>query len=276
MPFAANIGGLGTPIGSPPNAIAMQYLARGGEAPSFARWMLAGLPLVAVLLALAWLLLTRLYRGQSELPDFDNAPINIKLTPPLMLVIATVLITVFGWLTTGVHPFSAGTVGLLPVVVLFGARILSVRDLRRLSWDVLLMMGGGLCLGAALSVSGLAAWLVAKLPVAGASTVSLVLAFGVLACLMSSVMSNTATANLMLPIVVGLAVAGEAPIMIAVAYACSLAMPLPISTPPNAIAFSSGELHAADIVRPGVALTAIGLALTLTVGLWWWRLTGLI
>ncbi|MEM6456578.1 MAG: SLC13 family permease [Acidobacteriota bacterium] len=276
VPFAANIGGLGTPIGSPPNAIAIEYLRNLDAAPSFARWMLANVPLAAVLLAIAWLLLTRMYRGDPTPPTLDAAPLSLAPTPARRLTLAVTLLTALGWLTTGFHGLSAGTVGLVPVVVLFGVGALSARDLRRLSWDVLLMMGGGLCLGAAIAVSGLADWLVARLPLEGASTYAVVLVFGVTACAMSSVMSNTATANLLMPIVIGLGAASVSPILLAVALACSLAMALPISTPPNAIAFSSGTLQARDLIVPGVTLTVIGLLLVGTVGLAWWRFVGLI
>jgi sodium-dependent dicarboxylate transporter 2/3/5 len=275
VPFSANIGGLGTPIGSPPNAIAMQYLAELNAAPGFAQWMLAGVPMAAILLVVAWLLLTRIYRGHPGKPDFESEPIEIERTPGLIVVGSVTLVTVLGWLTTGLHPFSSGTVGLIPVIVLFGTRILDTQDLRRLSWDVLLMMGGGLCLGAAISISGLADWLVGILPTEGAEVWMLIIAFGFMASLMSSVMSNTATANLIMPVVIGLTFEPVSPILIGVAYACSLAMPLPISTPPNAIAFSSGALRAGDMIRPGVLITAAGLVLTFFVCYWWWGFVGL-
>jgi sodium-dependent dicarboxylate transporter 2/3/5 len=260
VPFAANVGGLGTPIGSPPNAIAMQYLDELGIAPSFLTWMVMGVPLVLVMLLIICTL---------EPAHATDRPLAAKV------VVAVALVTVAGWLTGAWHGQSAGTVALFPVLVLFGGRLLTVQDLRALSWDVLLLMGGGLCLGHGIAVSGLAEWIVARVPAEAQSETLLAVGFGVLACLMSSVMSNTAAANLLLPILVGLSVSPLPPVLVTVAFACSLAMALPISTPPNAIAFSSGELRAADLLKPGLILTIIGLVMTFTLGRWWWDVAGL-
>ncbi|MEQ8851190.1 anion permease, partial [Gimesia sp.] len=95
------------------------------------------------------------------------------------------------------------------------------------------------------------------------------------AIVMSSVMSNTATANLLLPIVMGLAVSSVTPVMIGVAFACSLAMPLPISTPPNAIAFGTGELKTIDMLKPGLVIAVVGAMLAFSTGYWWWDIVGL-
>ena len=155
------------------------------------------------------------------------------------------------------------------------ARILNVKDLRSLSWDVLLLMGGGLCLGTVLSQSGLATWLIDRLPIEEVPVFWLTVLFGSVACLMSSVMSNTAAANLIMPIILGLNVDAVSPLLISVAFCCSMAMPLPVSTPPNAMAFSSGQLTVMDMVKAGLVLTLIGLLLNFTAGYWWWGMVGL-
>jgi sodium-dependent dicarboxylate transporter 2/3/5 len=275
VPFSANVGGLGTPIGSPPNAIAMQYLGELGIAPTFLTWMLMGVPVVAVMLGIIWALLMVMHRGQAGAISLEEAPAEMDRPLAAGVVIVVALVTVAGWLTGQVHGLSPGTVALLPVLVLFGGRLLGVEDLRSLSWDVLLLMGGGLCLGHGIAVSGLAGWIIARLPAEAQSVTLLIVVFGVVACLMSSVMSNTAAANLLLPILIGLSVTPLPPVLVTVAFACSLAMALPISTPPNAIAFSSGELRAADVLKPGLILTVIGLVLTFTVGRSWWDVAGL-
>jgi solute carrier family 13 (sodium-dependent dicarboxylate transporter), member 2/3/5 len=92
---------------------------------------------------------------------------------------------------------------------------------------------------------------------------------------MSSVISNTAAANLLMPIAMGLSVSLVTPVMIGVAFACSLAMPLPISTPPNAMAFGSGELTTDDMLKPGLIITLTGTVLAFTTGYWWWSIVGL-
>tara|TARA_R110002096_G_scaffold91625_23_gene207399 strand:+ start:13247 stop:14653 length:1407 start_codon:yes stop_codon:yes gene_type:complete len=275
IPFAANIGGLGTPIGSPPNAIAMQYLAGVDQAPSFVRWMTIGVPMVLVLIVVAWFLLRKLFQVKGDLETKDLTSRKFVPKPGVTVVIIGTLITVIGWMTTEWHGLSSGTIALIPVLLFFGLRLLNVRDFRSLSWDVLFVMGGGLCLGAAMSQSGLADWVVQQLPIDGVGTYSLAIIVGIAAVSMSSVMSNTATANLLLPIVVGMGIADSAPVMIAVAFCCSLAMPLPISTPPNALAFSSGELRVADLIKPGLALTVLGVFLVFALGWRWWDVVGI-
>ena len=276
IPFAANIGGLGTPIGSPPNAIALQYLTRSGEAPSFVHWMGIGLPAVAILILIAWKLLQMMFRVNGELDSSDKKERPaIKNSAGAMVVIVVAVITIAAWMTTEFHGIASGTVALFPVLIFFGAGLLNTRDFRSLSWDVLFVMGGGLCLGAAMTHSGLADWVIAQLPVDGVGLRILAIVVGIPAVVMSSVMSNTATANLLLPIVAGMGLAPVAPTMITIAFCCSLAMPLPISTPPNAMAFSSGELTTRDLISPGLILTVCGVALVFTLGWWWWDLLGI-
>lgn len=276
IPLAANVGGLGTPIGTPPNAIAMQYMQKVGVGPSFGKWMLLGLPGVLGMLVILWLVLMFLYRGTSRGVTMPETSRDSVYTPRALFVIAMALLTVAGWVTGPLHGYSAGTVALVPVLILFGTGFLNVRDLRSLSWDVLLVMGGGLCLGKMIATGGLADWLIVRLPVAGASPVLLAVVFGVVACVMSSLMSNTATANLIMPIIIGLNLDGLSPMLVGVAFSCSLAMVLPISTPPNALAFSTEELSVSDIMRPGAIGTVVGVILTYTVGWWWWKVVGLV
>ena len=276
VPFAANVGGIGTPIGTPPNAIALKYLRELAdyEAPSFGMWMVMAVPLVIVLLLAIWGILLLMYRGKGSviaLPQGQEPP---PWSWQTYLVVIVSGLTVLGWLTGKMHGLSTGTVALLPVLVLFGSRVLTVQDLRALSWDVLLLMGGGLCLGAGIGASGLAEWLIQQVPTGMTSMIVLVVIFGTVTALLSCVISNTAAANLILPILVGLNNPSVAPIMIVVAYCCSFAMAMPVSTPPNAIAFSTGELRVKDMFKPGIAILALGLVLVFTVVLWWLGVLG--
>mgnify|MGYP001554598816 CR=1 FL=1 len=185
-------------------------------------------------------------------------------------------VTILGWVTSSGHGYHAGVVALIPVLVFFSMGILGIKELRSLSWEVLLLMGGGLCLGTAISRSGLAEWMVGLLPVEGVSVYALMVVFGTLACIMSSVMSNTATANLVMPIILGLSPEAHVPLLVATAFCCSMAMPLPVSTPPNAMAFSVEKLSVADMFKPGVIITTIGVILAFTTGYWWWKVVGLV
>ncbi|QDT65503.1 SLC13 family permease [Calycomorphotria hydatis] len=277
VPFAANIGGLGTPIGSPPNAIGISYMRQIDVDPSFLEWMLIAIPGVLGMLLFAWVLLNLLYRG-SSIPEeaIQQRRANYKWTPTTYFVVITTLITAIGWMTGELHGYSSGIVGLIPVIVFFATRTISAKKFRELPWDVLMLMGGGLCLGTCVMESGLDNWIVSRLPLEGASTYVLMVMFGCAAIIMASLMSHTATANLILVIAMGLSVEPISPILIGVVFACSLAMPLPISTPPNAIAFSSGEISVIDLLVPGLIITATGLFLAYTVGYWWWGFVGVI
>lgn len=276
VPFAANIGGLGTPLGSPPNAIAMTFMRKVDLAPSFLQWIMIGVPGVVSMLLIAWLLLTFLYGRKCDALDTQSRHItSVPWDWKPKFIVGITTLTAIMWMTTQLHGLTSGTVALIPVIILFGMRILRPEVLRTLAWDVLLLMGGGLCLGTCVSESGLADWIVDQLSLESASSFQIMIVFAVVACVMSSVMSNTATATLILPIAIGLDVTPLTPILIGIAFGCSLAMPLPISTPPNAMAFSSGQISVKEMLIPGLILTAGGLMLACTVGYTWWKFIGL-
>ncbi|MBU1950001.1 MAG: SLC13 family permease [Candidatus Eisenbacteria bacterium] len=275
IPFSANIGGMGTPIGTPPNAIAIQYMQKAGIAPSFLKWMILGVPSVIGMLVIMWFVIMFFFRGTSKGIVQEFKPLKTVYSRRAKLVIAISLVTVALWITEPIHKLSSGTVALIPVLLFFGVGFLKINDLRALSWDVLLIMGGGLCLGEIISAGGLSNWLVARLPVDQGSFFMLAVVLGVVSCFMSTLMSNTATANLIMPIVMGMGLSQVSPVLVGVAFSCSLAMSLPISTPPNALAFSTGEISVKDMLRPGLIGTIIGIVLTFTAGWWWWKIIGL-
>jgi len=285
VPLAANVGGLGTPIGTPPNAIVLEYLAREGHAVSFAGWVAIGLPAVIVMLVILWAAVLALFGGRGvELaggtagtgphPGVGGEDEDRDARFGRRLVVVVTGVTLLGWLLGGTVGLSPGTVSILPVGVFFGFGLLRVADFRRLSWDVLFLMGGGLCLARSLELSGLADWLVAGIPTEGVAPGLLAAAFLVVSCGMSTVMSNTATANLLAPLVAGLEGVDLPPVFLALAFGCSFAMALPISTPPNAMAFATGQLRAGDLLRVGLVATGSGVLLTVTVFFAWWALLG--
>ncbi len=270
--FGANFGGLGTPIGTPPNAIAVDTMAQHGGSPPFALWMLMAAPILIVFLGLTWVVLMWMYPPRTErLSMADQTPIEDTRGGRMVLAVAGV--TIILWLTSGLHPLASGTVALVPVIVCFGARLLDSADIRRLPWDVLLLAGGGLSLGAAVQVSGLSDAIVTIIP-ADIDARLLLVAVAVVAGLMTTFMSNTATANLLVPVAVGLTGAPTKPLLMVIAYACSCTMILPVSTPPNAIAFGSGAITTRDLVKPAVMLSVSALVVSATLGPLWWTLFG--
>jgi len=263
IPFACNLGGLGTPIGTPPNAIALDYLNKNGFDLGFGDWMLLSVPIMLLLLGLLWVLLLFLFPpGDLRLPVKSKK--KDALTMRQLAVVGIFLAAVLGWLSSGLTGLSSGTIGLLIVLVAFGGRFLGTRDFRSISWDILFMLGGGLCLGVGLKESGLTDTLAASLPFDQGFTILFLLLL-VVAATMTSFMSNTATANLLIPIAISLP---QNPLLFAVTIAlmCSASMVMPVSTPPNAIAFGSGLLKAKDMVRSGLIITILALVCTFLAG----------
>lgn len=261
IPFACNIGGLGTPIGTPPNAIAMAYLAQQGWELSFAWWMAISLPIVALLLGGLWLLLLRLYPpGALQMEHQQAKQPNAPLSAKQWLIIGIFGFTVLGWLLGGQTGISTGMTGLLCVLLAYGSGLLKTPDFRNMPWDILFMLGGGLCLGSCLTASGLTAEAAGLIPAES----SLALIFGTILLLsagMTTVMSNTATANLLLPVAISLP-ASPLLLSIAIAFMCSSSMALPVSTPPNAIAFGSGLFKVGDMAKAGLVVTLMAMVLT--------------
>lgn len=259
IPFACNLGGLGTPIGTPPNAIALQYLQGHGMPVSFIEWMMVCVPIMLILLYFLWQLLLKAYSAEGVEFKMEITK-KKKINGAQYIVIVVFVLTVLGWMTTGLTGLTTGLVGLMVVVVSFSTGLLAVRDFRNLSWDILFMIGGGLCLGVGLKMSGLTEHIAGSIGFGD----SFWMLFGImilLAALMTTFMSNTATANLLIPVAVSMG-QNEILVVIAIAIMCSSAMALPVSTPPNAIAFGSGLLKAKDMIRNGLALTIVALVIT--------------
>lgn len=276
--FSANLGGIATPIGSPPNAILLRYLQVRGVAPSFGEWMLLAVPLLLVLLALVLTLLSHRFPTKLEEVTLDDAGVP-PFRHPQLLVVVVLVITVLGWLFGDALALSAGTVALVPVMAFFGTSLLRTEELRALPWDVLLLIGGGLALGAAIDQSGLATTLSAHIPTEGLSEIQILALAAILAIVLSALMSNTAAANLLAPMMLGLTGVALAPLFVVTAFACSLAMPLPVSTPPNAMAFGfshgpggKGALTARDMVVPGLLVGVLGLAALIALATLWFPL----
>jgi len=262
IPVASNLGGMGTLIGSPPNGIAANAVAvANASAPlDFAHWALVGLPPALLLFALSFVMLARPVAA-GPLPALPPPDVGKKTRalPAWMrsVVMATLLVTVVAWSTDALHGVPTPVVSFLPITVFAAIGVLGPKDVRTLGWDTLLLLAGGLALGDVVQTTGLSRWLAASLPLSGASPLALALLLAYAVALLSNVMSNTAAANVLVPIAIELGKGHEAMAAVPVAIAASAAMCLPISTPANALAFSTGKVTARDFLRPGLVLTFV-------------------
>lgn len=279
IPLAANVGGIGTPIGTPPNAVALKYITQL-QPISFGEWMLFGVPFVLICLLGSWWVLRLLFPIQQKQLRLDIRGRFLK-TPRAIIVYITFTVTVLLWMLGGLHGMNAEVVALIPVAVFVSTGIVTREDLKTLSWDVLWLVAGGIALGLALEKSGLAARLVASIPFASFAPFAILALASLLTLLMANFMSHTATANLLLPLMAALAgqlpgldaMGGPVGLLLAVTFAASLGMSLPISTPPNALASATGMVESRDMAKVGVIVGTGGLLLTFVM-LWLLNLAG--
>lgn len=293
--FGANIGGMATLIGTPPNAVIAGYLGDAyGVEITFAGWMALGLPITLVLLALAWLSLTRVsfrlsaaaLSGVGEMVARERATMGPMSTAEKRLGLVfglTVLAWLFrpvlgGLLPAGSELTDAG-VAMLAAVILFmtpenlreGRFLMDWEATKGLPWGVLILVGGGLSLGSSIDSSGLAAWIGERMTGLSAAPLAVsILVVAAATMAVSHIASNTATAAALAPVVAALAISiGAQPIALGapMALAASCAFMLPVATPPNAIAHGTGVVDTATMARAGALVSVVALALILLAGL---------
>jgi len=275
--YSSGIGGVGTLIGSPPNAILAGYLSESlGRSIGFAQWMFVGVPIVLVGVPLAWLLVTRVLFQVGHTPIAGGSALlraeRAALGPParaewtvglLVLLVATAWVarpavadSLPGLTDAGIALIGAVLLFTVPAGSWRAGPVLRAEDLADLPWAVLLLFGGGLALGEGITVSGLAGWVGDALsatrewpPFAVGAVLIFVMLF------LTELASNTASASIFLPIVVTLALGmGLAPEVfgVPVAIAASCAFMLPVATPPAAIVYASGRLSIGEMAAAGV------------------------
>ncbi len=279
IPIAASIGGVGTPIASPPNAVAMSYLSEFMSL-SFGQWMIFGVPFVMILLIIAWWIICFLYPAKNKTVVIE---INGKFlkTRQAYLVYSTFFMTILLWMMGDFHGMNASVVALLPLTIFLAFKIITKEDLKDISWDVLWLVSGGIALGLALEQTGLAARLVSSIPFAKFTPLMILVGIMLMTIVMATFMSHTATANLLLPITAALAsnlsslheIGGAFALIIAVAFTASLGMALPISTPPNALAMSSGMIATKDLAKVGICVGSVGFIMVMMM-LWLLKVLG--
>jgi sodium-dependent dicarboxylate transporter 2/3/5 len=274
IPAAAAIGGMGTIIGSAPNAIVVGALEGIGVKVSFLEWMLFGIPIAAILIFVFWFVLLKsnpiktktlqlnsLFNTTEERFPQKHALLHKRIT--LIILVGTLVL----WLTSGFTGIPVAAVSGVPIVGLTMFSIIQSDEVRALPWDTLMLVAGGLALGLAVQEQGLAQYFVGLIPASDINIYVLYIAFGLLTVVFSNIMSNTATATIFIPIAISLTMSIGAsnsitlPMIIGLSASCALL--LPVSTPPNAIAFSTGMLKQSDFRLGGVLVGLLGPAVVI-------------
>lgn len=275
IPVAANLGGMATPIGTPPNAIALQAL-NGPELHmgiGFGQWMAFMFPLVIVLLLISWFIL------KKEFP-FSQKTIELKIEGHvhhgwrMWVVCITFAVTILMWLFDRITGVDANTVALIPIAVFAITGVITAKDLQQINWSVIWMVAGGFALGLGMNGSGLATAAIASIPFGSWSPMVIMIISGLICYFLSNFISNTATAALLVPILAVVcngmgdslnAIGGTSTILMGIALSASAAMCLPISTPPNAIAYSTGLIDQKSMLKIGIITGVLTMVLGYTV-----------
>ncbi|MFY8216792.1 MAG: SLC13 family permease, partial [Chthoniobacterales bacterium] len=278
VPIGANIGGLITPIGTPPNAVALGALAEQGIRVSFASWMVIGAPLALVSLVFVTVVLLKMFPPKAKKIEL-NMTGSFDLSAKAVLLYFVAGLTIVLWATESVHGIPNSAVAFLPIALLPALGIIGTNEIRGISWEVLWLVAGGISLGYSLKDSGLATWMISLVNWTSLGNTGVILGFLVLSVLMANFLSHTVTTSLLVPIAISLGTSGVlvgpgalAVIAIGIAIASSYGMSLPISTPPNAIAIASGAVDTPQMAKVGVVMAIFGLIVIGALAIFLWPL----
>ena len=277
IPVSANLGGIGTPIGTPPNAIALGALENAGYQISFVTWMTRMVPYVIIMIAIAWFLLQAFFPFKSKKIELKIEVKQRKKTWKDYVAWATFFVTILLWVTESLTGINSNVVALIPLAVYTATGVFEKSDIKEINWSVLWLVAGGFALGTGLNSTGLAATLINAIPFSTMNVVIVLIIAGLICYLLSNFISNSATAALLVPILVVVGTAMSDPtaannaqfvslggmnaMIPFIAVCASIAMLLPISTPPNAIAASTGLVQTKDMAKIGIIIGAIGFVL---------------
>ncbi len=294
--YAGTIGGLGTLIGTPPLIILAGQMKQIFDVEmNFAQWMLVGVPVVIVLLALAWAYINffQFKHGMNQLPGgrkiiVDELDKLGKITKEEKWVLAVFILAASLWILRGfffdqfafTELLGDGSIAMLAAVLLFiipskrqNGRVLDWGVAKDLPWGVLLLFGGGLALAGSIVETGVDQWIGEMLSGVGGMPLILMIAIVALLILfLTEFTSNTATATMILPVLAGLAIALDVhplALMVPAAMAANCAFMLPVGTPPNAIVFGTGKVTIGEMMKAGFGLNIIAaLMIIIVVYLW--------
>jgi len=278
VPIGANIGGIITPIGTPPNAVALGALAEQGIRVSFASWMVIGAPLALVSLVFVTVVLLKMFPPKAKTIELKMTG-RFDLSAKAVLLYVVAGLTIVLWATESVHEIPSSVVAFLPIALLPALGIIGTNEIRGISWEVLWLVAGGISLGYSLKDSGLATWMISLVNWTSLGNTGVIFGFLVLSVLMANFLSHTVTTSLLVPIAISLGTSGVlagpgslAVIAIGIAIASSYGMSLPISTPPNAIAIASGAVDTPQMAKVGVVMAIFGLVVIGGLAIFLWPL----
>lgn len=265
IPIAATTGGMGTLIGTPPNAIAVGALNNAGIAMEFVDWLKFGLPIAILLTFISWWVLVKLFMKVVEpiTIEENNKTIAVDTTMKTQrnIVIGVLIVTLIMWLSTPLHGIRAAAVSAIPLVVLTLTGILKGADIRAMGWDTLLLVAGGLALGIGLQETGLLNIYAERIATIEVSDTVFLLILAYATMLFSNIMSNTATSTVLIPLGMAILPNMQLEVAMIIGLSASTALFLPVSTPPNAIVYSTGLIEQKDLRLGGTLIGLIGPAL---------------
>ena len=277
IPIAANIGGIGTPIGTPPNATAVKFLSEAGCEVTFGDWALRMIPFVLIMLFVAWVVLQLLFPFKAKEIKLEIPENKRKADWKTYVVWVTFIGTILLWATEKLTGINSNIVALIPLGVLTALGIFTKDDVKEINWSVLWLVAGGFALGTCLQGTGLAKVLINAIPFGSMSVILVLVVAGLVCYFLSNFISNSATAALLIPILIVVAegmanpeaannaqflsLGGTQAMISFIAVCASIAMLFPISTPPNAIASSTGLVETKDMAKVGIIVGVVGFAL---------------
>ena len=263
IPVASTAGGIATIIGTPANAIATGALDRQGIKVEFLDWMIYGVPITLILTAVTCFVLIKKYIKDTTPVStaFLDAPkesSDKESTLQRKIVIAVIVVTVGLWLTTSWHGLKVASICALPLVVLTATGVLTGKDVQSLAWDTLLLVAGGLALGAGLTDSGLMDHYGQMLTSLHLNNIVLISILGFLAMLTATVMTNSTATALLLPICMAILPTLKLEVALIVSISSSAALLLLASSPSNAIVFNTGFLSQKEFRLGGIVVGLLG------------------
>ncbi len=292
--YGASIGGIGTPVGSPTNLIAMSYLEKEGLELSFAQWMMIAVPLMVAMLAATWLILAWPLRGHGENPEVARILAERRralgpMTRPERRVLAVFVLVALAWMFApllkkieGLSGLNDTAIAIIGALLLFALpsgdaqspreRLLDWETAERIPWGVALLFGGGLSVAAAMEAHGVSVWLgTAMSGMSDLHPLAVLLILAALTVFASEFMSNVATLAAFLPVIGAISLAtGLPPLVLAfnASMAASLAFMMPAGTAPNAIAYGTGAVRIQHMIRVGIWLNLISIVSITAVSEW--------